>query len=131
MFFSPSAMTVGNWWSVPGSRCVALSLLDGNSYAQHSIPEFRARLVSLGSFGQLNRPIERAVSALGPADFAVGVLFLDFPFATNDEYVIIDLNCDVLVGEAGQFGRDDQITVLLGNLDCRYPGDIVAPGKST
>jgi hypothetical protein len=85
--------------------CVALSLLDGNSYAQHSIPEFRARLVSLGSFGQLNRPIERAVSALGPADFPVG--------------------------EAGQFRRDDQITVLLGNLDCRYSGDIVAPGKST
>src|SRR4051812_42814709 len=86
-------------------------------YGEHAVAERRLRLVLLDRKRQRDHPLEAAIVAL--AEAALLVLRLRPLLAPDGQDVVVHEHLDILLIQAGQFGRDTHILVGLDHLDAR------------
>jgi hypothetical protein len=101
---------------------IFLRLRDWDGYAQNSIGEFGAHVFCISPFRESDGPIKFAVSPLRPLDSAFRFLVLELAFSLNYEEIIVDFYFDVLFREAGQVGRDNQVSISISDFSGGHPG---------
>src|SRR3954464_8088840 len=106
--FAADGDALGPVLSLGGSR---------QGHGEHAVVERRLRLVLLDRKGQRDHPLEATVIALcEPTLFVLGLSPLLAPDGQN---VVVHEHLDILLVQAGQFGRDAHVLFGLDHLDAR------------
>jgi hypothetical protein len=102
-----------------GGHLDAVRLLLGGRFrdrhGQHSIRERRLKVLRIDPERQLDRPRERAIRTFGQV--MVGILLFDSLLATQSQDIVGKFDLNILLGHAGEFGRNADLLVGLSNIE--------------
>jgi len=98
-----------------------LALREWNRDVENSILEFGASVLDVRSIRQGDRTVELSIAPLGSTNSTLRFFPLDAAFASDNQHVIIDLDRDILLGEARKFRRDDKVAVTKCHFNWRRP----------
>src|SRR4051812_44899859 len=101
----------------------------GDAYLEHALVEGGCDPVGVDAVRQRQRAAELAEGALHPVEALLLLLVLGLPLAGDGQDVVLELDRDVLLREAGQVGAQDEVLVGLDEVHGRHPAaDAAAVG---
>jgi hypothetical protein len=99
-------------------------LVLGDAHFEDAVGDGRIHLIALGTGGQRNAALERAIVPFRTAHVSTFVLLLLPALAANGEHILAHLDTQIFRLQTGNLSLDDPRVRGIDDIDGRYPGTL-------